>query len=214
MAKKKKSWLNQHLNDGWVREAVKQGYRSRAAFKLEQLDKQDKLFKRGQIVVDLGAAPGGWSQYTARKLQGMGTVIAIDILPMADISGVVFVEGDFSDIEVQGSFSGLLKQAKADIVISDMAPNISGVRDKDEAGFSDLFHSILVFIRNNLRPGGNLVVKGFEGVATAELRHKCKRLFQTVRVRKPEASRDKSREHYLVAKGHLAQYGKQNDEIG
>jgi 23S rRNA (uridine2552-2'-O)-methyltransferase len=203
MAKKKKSWINQHLNDGWVREANKQGYRSRAAFKLEQLDKQDRLFKPGQIVVDLGATPGGWSQYLARKLAGKGNIIAIDILSMVDIDGVSFLHGDFNDISVQESFASLLNGEKADIVISDMAPNISGVKDKDEAGFADLFFSILQFVSNNLRSGGNLVVKGFEGVAAGELRKSCKREFQTVSIRKPLASRDKSREHYLIAKGYF-----------
>jgi 23S rRNA (uridine2552-2'-O)-methyltransferase len=203
MAKKKKSWINQHLNDGWVREANKQGYRSRAAFKLEQLDKQDRLLKPGQTLVDLGATPGGWSQYAARKLGEKGNIIAIDIVSMVDIAGVSFLHGDFNDVEVQKSFATLLNGEKADIVISDMAPNISGVKDKDEAGFSDLFFSILQFVDSNLRSGGNLVVKGFEGVSAGELRKKCKRLFQTVSLRKPEASRDKSREHYLVAKGYF-----------
>jgi 23S rRNA (uridine2552-2'-O)-methyltransferase len=203
MAKKKKSWINQHLNDGWVREANKQGYRSRAAFKLEQLDKQDRLLKPGQTVVDLGATPGGWSQYVARKLGEKGNIIAIDIVSMVDIAGVSFLHGDFNDVEVQKSFAALLNGEKADIVISDMAPNISGVKDKDEAGFSDLFFSILQFVDSNLRSGGNLVVKGFEGVSAGELRKKCKRLFQTVSIRKPEASRDKSRERYLVAKGYF-----------
>ena len=150
MAKKKKSWINQHLNDGWVREANKQGYRSRAAFKLEQLDKQDRLLKPGQTLVDLGATPGGWSQYAARKLGEKGNIIAIDIVSMVDIAGVSFLHGDFNDVEVQKSFATLLNGEKADIVISDMAPNISGVKDKDEAGFSDLFFSILQFVDSNL----------------------------------------------------------------
>ena len=195
-------WARRHINDPYVKKATSQGFRSRAVFKLQEIDQQDKLIKSGMTVVDLGAAPGGWSQWAAKVLRGTGTVVAIDLLPMEPIADVAFIQGDFQDIETLTQLDQTLNGRLIDLVISDMAPNITGVRSVDEAQFEGLLDSVLEFCDQRLKPGGNLLVKLFEGSAAHHYRREVKSRFKRGVVRKPSASRPKSREFYFVTLGH------------
>lgn len=196
-------WLREHFSDPWVRRAQAEGRRSRAAFKLEQLDRAERLFFPGAVVVDLGAAPGGWSQYAARALAGRGRVIALDLLPMDEIPGVTFLQGDFREQAVLDDLLGRLGGARADLVMSDMAPNITGVDVVDQARAAELESLALDFARRVLKPEGVLVMKVFQGAGFQELLQEARRRFRTVRMRKPEASRQRSSETYLVARAPL-----------
>jgi 23S rRNA (uridine2552-2'-O)-methyltransferase len=204
MARRSKSsgrWLDEHFSDPYVRRAQESGLRSRAAFKLEELDGAEKLFTPGAVVVDLGAAPGGWSQYAARRLEGKGQVFALDLLPMDAIAGVDFIQGDFRE---QAVLDGLLEKLggrRVDLVMSDMAPNMSGVDVVDHARAADLEGLALDFARQVLGPDGALVMKVFQGAGFQELLAEARRAFRAVRMRKPEASRRRSSETYLVARG-------------
>ncbi len=196
-------WLREHFSDRFVRRARAEGRRSRAAFKLEELDRAEKLFFPGAVVVDLGAAPGGWSQYAARALAGRGEVYALDLLPMDAIPGVTFLQGDFRE---QAVLDGLLRHLggrRVDLVMSDMAPNISGVDVVDQARAAELEALALDFARRVLGPEGVLVMKVFQGAGFRELLQDARRQFRTVRMRKPEASRQRSSETYLVARQPL-----------
>ena len=200
-------WARRHINDPYVKKATSQGYRSRAVYKFKEIAEQDKLLKPGMVVVDLGSAPGGWSQYIARKLPAKATIIAIDLLPMDHIDGVHFIEGDFQDEEVLKQLDEILDGRAIDLVISDMAPNITGVRSSDEALYESLLDSVLYFCELRLKPNSHLLVKLFEGSAAHYFRREVKGWYKSGVVRKPEASRSKSREYYFLAKHRIARPG-------
>lgn len=204
MARRSKSsgrWLSEHFADPYVRRAKDAGLRSRAAFKLEEIDAAEKLIAPGAVVVDLGAAPGGWSQYAARRLAGRGRVIALDLLPMDTVPGVTFLEGDFREQSMLDRLLAELGGESVDLVLSDMAPNISGVDVVDQARAADLEALALEFALRVLGPNGALVMKVFQGAGFQELLGDARRRFCAVRMRKPKASRSRSSETYLVARG-------------
>ena len=204
MAKRSKSsgrWLEEHFSDPYVRRAKDAGLRSRAAFKLEELDASDRLIAPGAVIVDLGAAPGGWSQYAARRLGGKGRVFALDLLPMDAIPGVDFLQGDFREQSVLEKLQAELGGRPVDLVLSDMAPNISGVDVVDQARAADLEALALDFARQVLGPDGAFVMKVFQGAGFQEVLADARKSFQAVRMRKPKASRARSSETYLVARG-------------
>jgi 23S rRNA (uridine2552-2'-O)-methyltransferase len=203
MSKRSKSsgrWLREHFDDPYVRRAQQQGWRSRAAFKLAEIDRVERLIFPGAVIVDLGAAPGGWSQYAARALAGRGTVIAVDLLPVDDLPGVTFLQGDFREQAVLDELLGLLGGRRVDLVMSDMAPNISGVDVVDQARAAELGTLVLDFSRQVLGESGALVMKLFQGAGFQELLSQARRQFTEVRIRKPKASRQRSPEAYLVAR--------------
>lgn len=193
--KSSKAWLRRHVNDPYVKQAKAQGYRSRAAFKLLELDEKEPFLKPGNTVVDLGAAPGGWSQVAAKKVGPAGKVIAIDLLEIAPISGVTVIKGDFREKFPDG--------VKADVILSDLSPNLSGIPNVDQARALELSLAAIDFCRKALRPDGVFVAKAFQGEAFEDVRSELKRAFRTVAVRKPQASRGESRETYVVARGLL-----------
>jgi 23S rRNA (uridine2552-2'-O)-methyltransferase len=194
-------WLAEHFSDPYVRRAKGAGLRSRAAFKIEEIDAAEKLLRPGAVVVDLGAAPGGWSQYAARRLAGSGRVFALDVLPMDAIPGVTLLQGDFRDQAVLDQLLVELGGARVDLVLSDMAPNISGVDVVDQARAVELEALALDFALRALGPDGVLVMKVFQGSGFQEILAEARRRFSTVRMRKPRASRARSSETYLVARG-------------
>jgi 23S rRNA (uridine2552-2'-O)-methyltransferase len=203
MAKSKtsKKWMEEHVNDPYVKRAQVDGYRSRASYKLIEINEKDNLFKAGNVVMDLGSAPGGWSQIVARVVGDSGRVIASDILPMDSIIGVDFIQGDFTTDEVYEQILALLGDRKVDVVISDMAPNMSGVNTTDQYSSMYLVELALDMARNVLKPGGSFCAKVFQGVGYEEYAKDVRTSFSKVLVRKPAASRPRSREVYLVAKG-------------
>ena len=194
-------WLEEHFSDPYVRRAQDAGLRSRAAFKLEEIDAAEKLIFPGAIIVDLGAAPGGWSQYAARRLGGSGRIFALDLLPMDAIAGVTFLQADFREQAAVDALFAELGQRRVDLVMSDMAPNISGVDVVDQARAADLETLALDFSRRVLGPEGGLLMKVFQGAGFQDLLAEARRGFQRVRMRKPKASRQRSSETYLVARG-------------
>ena len=196
MAKSNKQWLRRHVTDPYVRKAREQGYRSRAAYKLIELDQRERLFRPGAIVVDLGAAPGSWSQVATARVQPGGKVIAVDLLDIAPISGVTVLKGDFRQVQLLEALAG----ARADVVLSDVAPNLSGIPNVDQARLAELTHAALDFCQKALKKGGRFVLKAFHGEAFDEVLQRMKRDFGKVDVRKPEASRGESRETYVVAR--------------
>ena len=196
-----KAWVQEHVTDHWVKEATRLGYRSRAAFKLLELAEKDKLLRPGLRVVDLGAAPGSWTQVLREKLGARAQIIAVDVLPMDPLRGMVFVQADFREDEGLAAVEGALAGRKVDLVVSDLSPNLSGVEAADQARAVHLADLALEFAGKWLQPGGDLVVKAFQGSGFAELQREIQRRFDKVHVRKPRASRDRSREVYLVAKG-------------
>lgn len=204
-----KAWLNDHVNDPYVKLAAKEGYRARAAYKLKEIDESLKLLQPGHLVVDLGSTPGAWSQYVRRRLspQGAavgelnGTIIALDILPMEPIEGVQFLQGDFREPEVLEQLHTAMGGRQADVVVSDMAPNLSGIESADAARISHLVELAVEFCQTYLKPEGALVVKVFHGSGYAELVKLFKSEFRVVKPFKPKASRDKSSETFLVGVG-------------
>ncbi|MGQ0429200.1 MAG: RlmE family RNA methyltransferase [Gammaproteobacteria bacterium] len=196
-------WLREHFADPWVKRAQQQGKRSRATFKLEELDRAERLILPGAVVVDLGAAPGGWSQYAAQKLAGRGLVFALDLLAMDAIAGVTSLQGDFREQAVLDELLGRLGGRRVDLVMSDMAPNMSGVDVVDQARAAELEALALDFAHRALGPEGALVMKVFQGAGFRELLQDARRRFAMVRIRKPEASRGRSSETYLVARKPL-----------
>lgn len=192
--------MRQHVTDAYVRQARREGYRSRAAYKLKELALQDGLIRPGMLIVDLGAAPGGWTQVAAELAGPQGRVIAVDILEMAPVAGAQFIRGHFGEDEVLAAVVAALGERKADLVLSDMAPNISGIAPVDQARSMRLAELALEFACKCLKPGGNLLVKGFQGEAFEQLRVALKRRFRQVLTRKPGASRSRSNEIYLLAK--------------
>lgn len=193
-------WLQEHAADPYVREAQATGWRSRAVYKLIEIDERDRLFRPGLQVVDLGAAPGGWSQY-ARSKVGAGKVLALDILPMNPVEGVVFVEGDFTEQAVLAQLQAQLPAGRADLVLSDMAPNMSGIRAADQARGMYLAELALALAQEVLGADGALLVKVFQGEGFDAYLRQLRAGFERVVVRKPAASRDRSREQYLLARG-------------
>jgi 23S rRNA (uridine2552-2'-O)-methyltransferase len=204
MAKKQsssKAWLKEHREDPYVQQAQREGYRSRACYKLLELQEKDKLIRPGMTVLDLGSAPGGWSQVASALLGQTGTLIASDILPMESIEGVVFIEGDFTEDAVLRQILAALQGKKADLVISDMAPNMSGVPAVDQPRAIYLVELALDMARQVLLPGGAFVTKVFHGEGFDQVFAQAKGSFAKVLTRKPRASRPRSSEVYLVAKG-------------
>lgn len=200
-SKTSKQWLKEHFDDVYVRRSQEEGYRSRASFKLLEIQEQDKLIKRGMTVVDLGAAPGGWSQVAANLVGDKGQVIASDILPIDSLPGVEFLQGDFTEDAVLQQLIELLKDNQADLVISDMAPNMSGMRDIDIPRVMYLAELAVDLAKTVLKPGGVFLVKVFHGEGYEELQRELKSNFNSVKVRKPKASRARSSEIYLLAAG-------------
>ena len=200
-SKTSKAWMREHVNDPYVQKAKAEGYRSRAAYKLLELDKRDRLFAPGQLVVDLGAAPGSWAQVAAAKLGAKGRVVAVDLLPLAPLPGVHFIQGDFREQEVLDALLAALGGSKADLVICDLAPNISGIGVSDQARAMYLAELALEFSRQCLKPGGSLLVKVFQGAGFTEFLADMRKAFEKVASRKPEASRGRSSELYLLGKG-------------
>jgi 23S rRNA (uridine2552-2'-O)-methyltransferase len=203
MARSKSSnrWLDEHVNDPYVKKAQIDGYRARAAYKLIELNEKDKLIRPGMLVVDLGSAPGSWSQIAGRLVGVKGRVIASDILPMDSLEHVDFIQGDFTEESVFNQITEKLGQQKADVVISDMAPNISGVDVADQAASMYLVELALDMARSVLKPKGDFVVKVFQGEGFDDYVKTLRTSFEKVVIRKPDASRPRSREVYLVGKG-------------
>lgn len=207
MAKNKfnKSWMHNHLSDPYVRLAQKEDYRSRAAYKLKEMDEEAGLIKSGQVVVDLGASPGSWSQYVVRKMgrhngEVRGEVIGIDMLPMEAIHGVRFLQGDFREEAVLARLESMLEGRKADVVLSDMAPNLSGIASADAARMEDLLDMALDFAQICLKPDGALLVKCFNGLGYNAILARFRAQFCSVALKKPKASRTQSSEVYLLGR--------------
>ncbi len=205
-----KAWLHDHVNDTYVKLAQKEGYRARAAYKLKEIDETLKLIRPGQLVVDLGSTPGAWSQYVRRKFVGTGaaaagelngTIIALDVLPMEPIEGVHFLQGDFREEVVLAQLRALLGGRAVDVVVSDLAPNLSGIQSSDAARMEHLVELAVEFAQNHLTPNGALVTKVFHGSGHSALTDLFKATFRVVKPIKPKASRDKSAETFLVGLG-------------
>lgn len=195
-------WLKEHFKDSFVKKAQQEGYRSRAVYKLKEIDEKETLLKQGMIVIDLGAAPGGWSQYVAEKLSGRGTIIALDILPIEPLTEVTLLQGDFCEEAVVQKLLELLEERKVDLILSDMAPNMSGTAAIDIPRAMYLAELVFDFSVKMLKPGGNLLMKIFHGAGFDQLIKQARYKFGKVVVRKPAASRSRSRETYLLAKGY------------
>lgn len=193
--------MQEHLNDEFVKRAQKEGYRARAAYKLIEIDDKDKLIKPGMTIVDLGSSPGSWSQVAVQRLKGNGKIIALDILDMTGIAGVTFIQGDFREEVVLKQLQEAINNKSVDLVIADMAPNISGVKDVDQAGAAYLTELALEFSSEWLKPGGNFLVKVFIGSGFDEIVKSMRLRFDKVVTRKPKASRDRSSEVYLLGLG-------------
>ncbi len=201
-SKSSQRWLREHFTDEYVRLAREQGYRSRAVFKLMEIQARDRILKPGMTVIDLGAAPGSWSQFAARQVGRQGKVIALDILPMEPLAGVNFIEGDFREQETLDRLLALLAGRPIDLVISDMAPNTSGIKAVDQPRGIYLAELALDLARQCLRPGGDLLLKAFQGEGFDALLRELRRRFATVSSRKPKASRPRSPEAYLLARNY------------
>ena len=195
------AWLREHVNDTYVQRAKSEGYRSRAAFKLMEIDDRDHLIRAGEVVVDLGATPGGWSQVAAKRMQGKGRVIALDLLEMEPLHGVEFIQGDFREDVVLNQLETTLAGEKVGLVLSDMAPNMSGILLSDQARVMHLAELGLEFSRGWLKPNGAFLVKVFQGYGFEEFVREMRAVFKSVATRKPDASRDRSAEIYLLGTG-------------
>jgi 23S rRNA (uridine2552-2'-O)-methyltransferase len=209
-----KAWLNDHMNDPYVKLALREGYRARAAYKLKEIDETLSLFKPGQVVVDLGSSPGAWSQYLRRRFAPKaagtggaavgeldGVLIALDILPMEPIEGVHFIQGDFREDAVLDQLNAAVANRPVDVVVSDMAPNLTGIESADAARVEHLVELALEFSRQHLKPGGALVAKVFHSGGYSQLVDQFKKTFRVVKPIKPKASRDRSAETFLVGMG-------------
>lgn len=199
--KSSQRWLTRNARDKYVKRARQEGARSRAIFKLEEIDRRDHLLRAGMRVVDLGAAPGGWSQYVISRVGDSGRVLALDILPMEPIVGVEFIEGDFTEQPVLDLLMQRIEGKPVDLVISDMAPNMSGVASVDQARSMNLAELALDFSDKTLKPGGSLLIKTFQGAGFNEFHAQLRRRFEKLVARKPPASRAESKEIYLLGKG-------------
>jgi 23S rRNA (uridine2552-2'-O)-methyltransferase len=196
-----KQWLRRHVNDPYVKRSKQEGYRSRSAYKLLEIDGRDRLLRPGMVVVDLGCAPGGWSQVAVAKAGPAGTVVGIDLLEMAPIGGATFVKGDFTTRKGLAAIGAALGARSADLVLSDMAPNMTGIPITDQARSMELAELALEFARLHLKSDGAFVVKVFQGAGHAEYIKALRETFAKVLVRKPESSRGESAEQYLLARG-------------
>jgi 23S rRNA (uridine2552-2'-O)-methyltransferase len=204
-----KAWLHDHINDPYVKMAQKDGYRARAAYKLKEIDEQFGLIKSGQVVVDLGCAPGAWSQYLRRRLSPQGAahgelngiIVGLDLLPMEPIEDVIYIQGDFREEEVLAQLEAALQGRVVDVVVSDMAPNLSGIASSDAARVAHLIELAVDFAQKHLKDDGALVVKLFHGSGYNELVELFKSTFRVVKPFKPKASRDRSSETFLVGVG-------------
>jgi 23S rRNA (uridine2552-2'-O)-methyltransferase len=201
VTKTSKAWMQEHLNDEFVKRAQKEGYRARAAYKLTEIDDKDKLIKPGMTLVDLGSTPGSWCQVAVQRLKGQGKIIALDILEMHPIAGVEFIQGDFREEAVLKQLEAKLNNKPVDLVIADMAPNISGISDVDQAGAMYLTELALAFSQQWLKPNGNFLVKVFIGTGFDDMVKAMRQQFTKVITRKPKASRDRSNEVYLLGLG-------------
>lgn len=200
-SKTSKAWMQEHLDDPYVKQAQKDGYRARAAYKLIEIDDKDQLIKPGMTIVDLGSAPGSWSQVAVKRLKGSGRVIALDILEMPPIAGVEFIEGDFREDAVLKELEKSLNNLPVDLVICDMAPNISGVKQADQASAAYLTELALAFSEEWLKPNGHFLVKVFIGGEFESILKTMRTMFNKVVTRKPKASRGRSTETYLLGLG-------------
>src|SRR5450830_1246504 len=209
MAKNKlnKNWLHDHINDPYVKLAQKEGYRARAAFKLKEIDEDEKLIKQGQVIVDLGCTPGSWAQYARRKLAGKeggginGTIIGLDMLPMEPVADVHFIQGDFREARVLRQLEVVLHGRKVDLVLSDMAPNLSGIATADAARMEHLIDLAIEFSQLHMKPSGVLLVKCFKDMGFSQIVEKFRGEFKVVVQKKPKASSDKSSEIFLMGRG-------------
>ena len=209
MAKNKsnQNWLHDHINDPYVKLAQKEGFRARAAYKLKEIDEAEKLIKPGQIVVDLGSTPGSWAQYARRKMAGKegggihGRIIGLDLLPMEPIADVDFIQGDFREQAVADQLAQLLGGQKLDLVLSDMAPNLSGIAAADAARIEDIVDLAIEFAYQHLKPSGCLLVKCFNGSGYNQILEQFRQVFRVVSSKKPKASRDRSSEIFLLGRG-------------
>jgi len=209
MAKNKsnQNWLHDHINDPYVKLAQKEGYRARAAYKLKEIDEAEKLIKPGQIIVDLGCTPGSWAQYARRKMAGKegggihGRIIGLDLLPMEPIADVDFIQGDFREQAVADQLAELLLGQKLDLVLSDMAPNLSGISTTDAARIEDIVDLAIEFACQHLKPSGCLLVKCFNGSGYNHILQQFRQVFRVVSSKKPKASRDRSSEIFLLGRG-------------
>lgn len=199
-SKSSPAWMHEHVNDPYVQRAQKDGYRARAAYKLLEINEKDRLIKNGTVLADLGSAPGSWSQIAAKLVGKEGKVFALDILPMDALDGVDFIQGDFREESVLAQFENLLGNRPLDLVICDMAPNMSGNAVMDQARSFYLCELALDFAQNHLKTGGNFLVKVFQGSGYQEYMAAMKTVFATVQTRKPDASRNRSSEIYLLGK--------------
>lgn len=203
-SKSSQRWLREHFSDPYVKKAQAEGLRSRAAYKLEELIERDRLLKPGMVVVDLGAAPGGWSQYVRQAMGDGGRVLALDILEMPPLAGVEFLHGDFREDAVLSQLEALLDGQRVDLVLSDMAPNMSGVDVVDQARAMHLAELAMEFADGHLRPGGAFLIKLFQGVGFDDYVRDLRRRYEKVAIRKPAASRKRSPEVYALAQGKRA----------
>lgn len=199
--KSSSEWLRRHVNDPYVKQAQLDGYRSRSAYKLIELNEKDRLIKPGMRILDLGSAPGGWSQVSGKLVGKKGRVLATDILPMEPIANVDFVQGDFNDDAVIAQLLEWLAGGKFDLIISDIAPNLSGIDSADQAGSMYFLELALDTVRKTLKPGATFVAKMFQGSGSDDYVKELRKSFEKVLIRKPAASRAQSREVYIVAKG-------------
>ena len=198
MSKRKKTWMQELVSDPFVKKANSEGWRSRASFKLLEILDQDNLAMPGMVVVDLGAAPGGWSQVVSQRVKGNGLVIAVDLLEMSALPQVNFIQGDFAEQHTLDAVETVLSNREVGLVISDMAPNISGVKSLDQARWLNLAELAFDFAQQYLKQGGSVVIKCFEGEGAKQFRESVKSSFQKVHIRKPKASRDRSSEFFIV----------------
>ncbi|MDI1362039.1 23S rRNA (uridine(2552)-2'-O)-methyltransferase RlmE [Methylotenera sp.] len=199
-----KAWIHEHINDEFVKRAQKEGYRARAAYKLTEIDDKDKLIKPGMTIVDLGSTPGSWSQVAVQRLKGQGRIIALDLLEMEAIKGVEFIQGDFRDEAILKILEKSLNGKQVDLVIADMAPNMSGITIVDQAGAAYLTELALEFSKEWLKPSGNFLVKVFIGEGFDDIVKNMRTMFDKVVTRKPKASRGRSSEVYLLGLGRKA----------
>ncbi|MDH5182184.1 MAG: 23S rRNA (uridine(2552)-2'-O)-methyltransferase RlmE [Gammaproteobacteria bacterium] len=201
-SKQSKKWLKEHFDDIYVQQAQKEGYRSRAVYKLDEINQRDRLIKPGMTIVDLGAAPGGWSQLAGQRMDGKGRIIALDILPIDSLPDVTIIQGDFTEQAVYDELLQTMENQQANLVMSDMAPNISGMKAVDQPRAMYLAELALDFAKNILVKDGDFLVKVFQGEGSDEYMKALKACFDKVIVRKPKASRPRSREVYLLARGY------------
>jgi 23S rRNA (uridine2552-2'-O)-methyltransferase len=201
-SKSSHQWLKEHFEDPYVKQSWADGYRSRAAYKLLEIQKKDRILKPGMKVVDLGAAPGSWAQIAANCIGKNGLLIGLDLLPIDPMPNATFLQGDFKDEVIYQQLTDLLKQEKVDVILSDMAPNMSGNREVDQAQAMYLIELAVDFAKQNLKPGGSLLMKVFSGAGFDQLVKDLRSQYTKVVIRKPDASRSRSRELYLLAMGY------------